>query len=56
MMTGTCDICKSTGETIKYVKDKREYNLCRDCLKKKRYMYGVCLNCFAIRSLLAKNA
>lgn len=41
MMTGTCDICKSTGETIKYVKDKREYNLCRDCLKKALHVWGM---------------
>lgn len=45
MMTGTCDICKNTGETIKYVKDMREYNLCRNCLKEALFKWGMSKLC-----------
>lgn len=33
MMTEVCDICKNTDETIRYIKDGREYNLCRKCMR-----------------------
>lgn len=34
MKTKVCDVCKNTDETIRYIKDGREYNLCR------KYMRG----------------
>jgi len=40
-MAGACSICKNTGETIKYVKDMREYNLCRNCLKEALHQCGM---------------
>lgn len=33
MMTEVCDICNNTDETIRYIKDGHEYNLCRKCMR-----------------------
>lgn len=33
IMTKVCDICENTDETIRYIKDGREYNLCRKCTR-----------------------
>lgn len=33
MMTEVCDICNNTDETIRYIKDGYEYNLCRKCMR-----------------------
>lgn len=32
-MAKVCDICKNTDSLIRYIKDGREYNLCRKCMR-----------------------
>lgn len=33
MKTEVCDICKNNDETIRCIRDGREYNLCRRCMR-----------------------
>ncbi len=41
MKTKACDICKNTDETIRYIKDGREYNLCRTCMRLALIQWGM---------------
>lgn len=41
MMTEVCDICKNTDETIRLIKDGREYNMCRTCMRLALSQWGM---------------
>lgn len=41
MKTKVCDVCKNTDETIRYIKDGREYNLCRKCMRLVLHQWGM---------------